>query len=81
MENVRELLQELIPEKADLYIKELNRIESEMNEATDNMQAIIARDKKKFNKNIRNDFKSSDLGKELAEAITSGKTFNIDSIL
>ena len=82
LENVEEIITDLIPEKADYYISQLLRIKNEMSNATNTIEKTLDKDKKGFNKNLRNDFRSSNLGQELAKTITdSGGQFDLDAIM
>lgn len=82
MENMEEILRDLIPDKASEYISQLETLKRNIEQATDNMEKALDKDKRELSKNIRNDFRSSDLGKDLAAIIDSNNgKFDINIIL
>lgn len=82
IENIEEIIQDIIPDKAPQLISKINDIKKKIQSATtDAEKDIIKTEKNSLSKELRTEFRNTDLGKDLVSAISNDKDFNIETIL
>lgn len=81
LDDAEQLIEVLFPENGQTYIKELQSIRSELDRLENQSDKILDERKKNLNRTMKKDFRSSDLGKELAKTLAAGGTLDPQKIL